>query len=490
MSGVVYYSFILKHEFVFEVDFTMAGEKLDQAAQQSQNFFNKGVAAFERGNFDIAIDLLMQCVTLTPGFSRARKFLRAAQIAKFRREKKSGLTATFQEFGAMVLRLKISGLLKAKKNEQALIECEKLLAMNPLQSQNVEMAVDVADASGHPEAALFTVEAAYENNPDDMNLLRRVADYYMEVGDFSHARDAFVKLNAFLPNDQTIFKQLKDAEARLTMASGWEDVAGKKDGYRDLIANKDQAKKLDMKAKAVVAGTDADALIEEAKARLEKEPNNLNFYRALARVYTQNKRFDEAVETLESARKFNAADPELDRMLTTTKIASFESRIEALKTAGDGAGAQNLEGEMNQFVFDDLASRVQRYPNDLKLRFELGVQYFNYDYFDDAIGQFQLSQRSPKERVESLYYLAKCFSKKGQRDMAVMQLETANEQLVTMDDLKKKIVFELGVLAEEAGNIEKAFNYYKDVYGADIGFEDIGVRMERIYKLRQSQPGK
>jgi hypothetical protein len=44
-------------------------------------------------------------------------------------------------------------------------------------------------------------------------------------------------------------------------------------------------------------------------------------------------------------------------------------------------------------------------------------------------------------------------------------------------------------LAEAAGDIEKAFGYYKDVYGADIGFEDIGVRMERIYKLRQSQQG-
>jgi len=276
----------------------------------------------------------------------------------------------------------------------------------------------------------------------------------------------------------------------MTMASGgWEENAGQKDGYRNLIANKDQAKKLDMQAKAVVAGSDADYLIEEARARIEKEPNNLNLYRALARLCTQNKRFDEAVETLEKARTVNAADPELDRALTATKIAAFESKIEALKAAGDAAGAANLETEMNQFVFDDLSSRVQRYPNDLKLRFELGLQYFKYEYYDDAIGQLQLAQRSPKERVEALYYLAKCFAKKGQRDMAVMQLETANEQLPIMDELKKKIVFELGCLAEEAGDIEKAFGYYKDVYGADIGFADIGVRMERLYKLRQSQQG-
>jgi tetratricopeptide (TPR) repeat protein len=467
----------------------MAVEKTEQIAQQAQNFYNKGQVAFERGNFDIAIDLLTQCVKRAPGFSRARKVLRATQIAKFRKEKKSGLSAQLEEARALLMRMKIAGLLKANKAEAALLECEKLLTLNPLHSQNVELAVEAAEAAGHPEAALFTVEAAYENNPDDMSLLRRVADYYMKVGDYVKARDAYQKLNAFLPSDQTIFKQLKDAEARVTMAAGWEDVAGKKEGYRDLIANKEQAQQLDIRAKAVVTGSDADTLIEEAKARIEQEPKNLNFYRALARLYSQNKRYDEAIETLENARKINASDPELDRALTVAKIASFEARIEALKAQGDVDGASAVENEMNQFVFDDLASRVQRYPNDLRLRFELGLQYFKYDYFDDAIGQLQLAQRSPKERVEALYYLAQCFIKKGQRDMAVMQLEAANEQLPIMDDIKKKVVFALGDLAEQAGDIEKAFEYYKDVYGADIGFEDIGARMERIYKLRQNHQG-
>jgi len=468
----------------------MAGEKSNnQTAQQAQNFYNKGDAAFSRGNLDIAIDMLMQCVTLSPGFSNARRRLRAAQIAKFKREKKSKLASQVQEFGAMLARTKIKALQKAGKFEAALVECEKLLTMNPLHPLNVEMTVEVADAADHAEAALFTIESAYENNPDDMKLLRRVAEYYMKVGDYTKARDAYLKLNAFLPNDQGIFKQLKDAEARVTMAQGWEETSGKKDGYRDLIANKDQAEKLDMRAKSVVGGTDADALIEEQRAKIAQEPNNLNFYRALARLYIQNKRFDEAVATLEDARKINAADPELDRALTQAKISAFESKIDAQKVAGNATQAQDMEGDMNQFIFDDLLARVQRYPNDLKLRFELGLQYYKYDYYDEAIGQLQMSQRSPKERIESLFFLAKCFSKKGQRDMAVMQLEAANDQLPIMDDLKKKVMFELGCLAEESGDYEKAFNYYKDVYAADIGFEDIGPRMERIYKLRQSQQG-
>ncbi len=468
----------------------MAVEKLDQVAQQAQNFYNKGAAAFERGNLDIAVDLLMQCLTLAPGFSRARKVLRAAQIAKFRNTRKSGIAAKMQNLSMGVQRMKITGLLKAGKKDLALIECEKLLLDNPLHPLNVELAVECAESAGQPEAALFTIEAAYENNQDDMNLLSRVADYYMATGDYVKARDAYIRLTAGRPNDLNVVKKLKDAEARVTMdKGGWEEHAGKKGGFRDIIADKDKAMQLDMQAKAVVAGSDADALIEEHRAKIEKEPNNLNFYRALARLFLQNKRYDEAVETLLAAQKVNAADPELDRALTNARIAAYEARIDGLKAAGEAASAEEMELEMNQFIFDDLSARVQRYPNDLKLRFDLGVQYYQYGYYDDALGQFQLAQRSPKERLEALYYLALCFVAKGQRDMAVMQLETANDNLPIMDDMKKKVVFALGKIAEESGDIEKAYSYYKDVYAADIGFEDIGARMERIYKLRQAQPG-
>ncbi len=467
----------------------MAGDKSEQTAQQAQNFFAKGSAAYERGNYDIAIDLLMQCLTRAPGFSKARRILRSAQIKKYKNEQHGGFGGKVQDVKAAYMRTKIKGMLAANRADAALIECEKLLTLNPLDGPNVEITVQAAEESGHPDAALFTVEAAYENNQDDMGLLRRVADFYMAVGDYTKARDAYIKLNAFLPNDQTILKKLKDTEARVTMASGWEETAGEKGGFRKLIADKEQATMLDAQNKAVISGSDAEMLIDEARQRLEAEPNNLNYYRALARLYIQNKMYDEAVKILEGARSVNANDPEIDRSLTNAKIASFESRIEKHKAAGDGSAANEVENEMNQFIFDDLASRVQRYPNDLRLRYELGMLYFKYEYFDDAIGQFQLSQRSPKERILSLYYLALCFKQKGQRDMAVMQLETANEQLPLMDELKKKVIFQLGVMAEESGDVEKAHGYYKDVYAADIGYEDIGERMERIYKLRKTREG-
>ena len=240
----------------------------------------------------------------------------------------------------------------------------------------------------------------------------------------------------------------------------------------------------------MVVGDDAEALIAEKIAQIEKEPKNMNFRRALARIYIQNKRYAEAVDCLSAAiEAAGAMDPELDRMLSQTRVQYYDQQIDALKAEGNEDAAAELEGEKNQFVFDDLAARVERYPNDLHLRYELGVQYFTYEYYDEALEHLQLAQKSPKDRLWALYYLAMCFLMKGQTDMAVMQLETARDQIPTMDELKKKVVYQLGLCAESQGDLEKAYQYYKDVYSTDVGFEDLSDRMLAVSQALKERQG-
>ena len=462
----------------------------DALAQKAQNFTNRGRQALETGRYDLAVELLTEALSCAPDTLETRRLLRAAQIAKFR-QSPPGFMAKMK---CMTMRSKVLALAKKGQGVEAMAEAEKLLSINPLDPDNIECAVKAAESAGKPEAAAISVEAAYSCNQNDANLLERIAAYYMAAKRYDKARDAYVKLSQLKPGDQRVLQLLKNAEAQTTMSSGWSDSVGKKGGFQNLIANKEQAKKLDQANKAMVVGTDAEALIAEKKAQIEKEPGNMNMYRALARIYMQNKRFAEAVQTLEQAQAVNSADPELDRMLSTVRAADYEARIEALRQEGKTEEADALEVEKDQFVFDDLATRVDRYPNDLHLRFELGYQYYIYgdqdpSFYDEAVQHLQLAQKSPKDRLNALYYLAMCFLKKGQRDMAVMQLETARDQLPMMDDLKKKVVYQLGLCAEESGDYEKAYNYYKDVYSSDVTFGDLNERMLKIGKLLKERQG-
>jgi tetratricopeptide (TPR) repeat protein len=249
-----------------------------------------------------------------------------------------------------------------------------------------------------------------------------------------------------------------------------------------LIKDQAVAKAQDIQAKAVVTGNDLETLVAEQRAAIAKDATNINAYRALLRVYRQNKKYPEAIAVAEEALAVNIADPELDRVLSELKALDFDARIAALKEAGAAGEAGALEAQRNQFVFEDMLARVARYPNDLRLRYELGLQYFEKGAWDDAIQQFQLAQRSPRERTDALYYLARCFRQKGQADLATMQLETVLDQVPTMDETRKRVLFELGEIAESAGETARALALYKEIYGADIAYRDIGDKMTRLYK--------
>ena len=444
-------------------------------AQKAQNFANRGRQALETGKYDLAVDMLMESVSAAPDVLETRKLLRAAQIANFKKNGKAGFGA---KLGYIMARQKIMGLVKKGRGAEAMAEAEKLLCQNPLDADNIEAAVKAAEAAGKADHAAISIEAAYECSNKDPSLLERVATYYTMAKRWDKARDAYRKLSEMKPGDQRVMQLLKNAEAQATMNSGWSETAGKKGGFQNLIANKEQAAKLDAANKAVVTGDDAELLIQEKLKQIEAEPKNMNARRALARIYIQGKRFYEAIDVLQQAIEVSGTmDPELDRMLSQTKIQYYDQQIEALRANGQEEDAVNLEGEKNQFVFDDLAMRVERYPNDLHLRFELGKQYFTYGYYDDALTHLQLAQKSPKDRLWALYYLAMCFLSQGQSDMGVMQLETARDAIPTMDDLKKKVVYQLGLCAEAAGDLQNAYQYYKDVYSADVGFEDLSERM-------------
>ena len=455
-------------------------------AQKAQNFTNRGRQALETGRYELAVDMLMEAVSAAPDILETRKLLRAAQIANFKKNGKVGFGA---KLGYMMARQKILGLVKKGKGVEAMAEAEKLLCQNPLDADNIEAAVKAAEAAGKAEHAAISVEAAYECSNKDPSLLERVATYYTMAKRWDKVRDAYQKLSEMKPGDQRVMQLLKNAEAQATMNSGWTETVGKKGGFQALIANKEQAAKLDAANKAVVTGDDAELLIQEKLKQIEAEPKNMNARRALARIYIQGKRFYEAIDVLQQAIEVSGTmDPELDRMLSQTKVQYYDQQIEALRANGQEDDAVAMEGDKNQFVFDDLAARVERYPNDLHLRFELGKQYFTYGYYDDALTHLQLAQKSPKDRLWALYYLAMCFLAQDQVDMGVMQLETARDAIPTMDDLKKKVVYQLGLCAEASGDLEKAYQYYKDVYSSDVGFEDLSERMlavSQAIKARQ-----
>ncbi len=133
-----------------------------------------------------------------------------------------------------------------------------------------------------------------------------------------------------------------------------------------------------------------------------------------------------------------------------------------------------------------MRKRVERYPNDLQLRFDFGEILVARGELDQALAQFQISQRHAQRRVQSLYYIGVCFNAKGQRDMAIDQLQKAAEELTEMNPLKMSVLYELAQTLEALGKSDEALAQYKEIYQVDINFRDVAARIDLAYKSKKN----
>jgi tetratricopeptide (TPR) repeat protein len=307
-----------------------------------------------------------------------------------------------------------------------------------------------------------------------------MANLYRAANDTTKMRDCYERVQQLLPNDPAALKDLKDAQATDTMSKGrWTEAQS----FRDVIKDSDEAKSLEQQSRAMKTAADLEGLIDEQRAKIAREPQNVNYRRSLSDLLARANRFDEALTALAEADKLaGGGDPQIDRLRTTIRTRKFEAEIAARREIGDAPAADALEQEKNAFLFKDAEERVRRYPNDLQFKFEYGVMLFDRDQPNEAIHMFQLAQRNPQRRVRALWYLARCFEKKGQFDIAAEQLEKAAEEMLVMDQTKKDVLYELGMVNEQMGRNEKALEYYKEIYSSDIGYRDVSKKIEQFYK--------
>ena len=273
---------------------------------------------------------------------------------------------------------------------------------------------------------------------------------------------------------------LKDASALDTMKKGGWNEAG---SFRDVIKDSKEAALLEQESKAVKSDKDIDALINETRIKLQREPENVNYRRALADFYARAEKFDDALQILNEAQSVSGrADPQIDRLIGSITVRKFDAEIAHLQDAGKSAEATAMAEEKDRFLLADANERVRRYPNDLQFRYELGVLLFQNSRLNEAIQEFQLSQRNPQRRTRSLYYLAMCFKAKHQYDIALEQLEKAASEINIMDETKKDIIYEIGTTHELMGHQDKAVQNFKEIYSVDISYRDVAAKIEKAYK--------
>jgi len=355
-----------------------------------RELYDKGNAAFQRSNWDYAIAIFTQVLQKEPGFYDCRKSLRATQ------HKKGGGTGLFRRFlgSASSSPLLAKGQMSLRNNPvEALNIAEQILNGDPGSTSAHKLLAEAALETDLPLTAVLSLEIAHKHAPNDKEIALRLGEALTRAGQVAKAEHIYRELERAYPNDQAIVQALKNVVAKRTMVEGGYDALSKGEGsYRDILKNKTEAVSLEQEKREVKTEDVADRLIQEQEARLVNEPQNLKVLRSIAELYVQKTEYDRALEYYNRMLGMEGVnDPSLERAVAEITARKFDRSRAQLDPASPNYAEENakLEADKLAYQITETRRRIDKYPTDLQLRFELGQLYFHAGKLSEAIQEFQ-----------------------------------------------------------------------------------------------------
>jgi tetratricopeptide (TPR) repeat protein len=456
---------------------------LNELPRDLRMVYNKGFEAYQRENYDYAIEMFNQILIKEPYVFEIRKTLRDAQVARsgkaggfFKRALSSASSSPLVAKGQLALR---------KNPLEAIQIAEQILSSDANSSGGHKLLAEAALAAEMPREAVMSLEILVKASPKDKDLSYQLAEALAGSGEKTKGEHVLVQLQREYPGDAEISNKLKDLSARKTLdEGGYAALEGGKGSYRDVLKDKAESVALEQANRQVKTDDVAAGLIKDWEDRLKTEPNNLKMLRNLAETYRERQDYDKSLSYYERMMAVDGGtDSSLLKQIADVKLRRIDQSLAKLDTTAVDYAERvaQVKAERQTFQLDECKSRAERYPTDLQIRFELGQLYFDAGKITEAMQEFQKAQTNPNRRVQSITYLAKCFEKKNMFDLAARRLLEVLKDKISFDDEKKDLLYTLGCVYEKMNKKGESIEQFKLIYEVDSGYKDVAKRVEDYY---------
>jgi len=456
----------------------MAEKSLTEMPVALRELFDKGKAALHKGNYDYAIALFTDVLNKEPGFVACREALRKTQIEK-KGQKKSLIKKFLGKASPLLAKAQVQ--LKSSPRE-AMSTIEQLLSSDPYNAGAQKVLADAALVMEFPQTEALAREIAFNENPTDRDNALKLADSLLRVGRSDKGRRIMEALTKAFPDDAKLISAYNTWSAKRTLNESLS--GGEVETYREMLEDEKETVTLEQLAREVKDPEVAQKLAKEFVAELENDPENQSIMQRIGDLYEKAQNYELAIEYYNKVNDLRGGDdPSLSKMVTRSRMASIDLEISQLDpNSSEFEEIKNkLESQKQTIAITDCEKRINKHPNDLELRFEMGVHYFNGKKIGDAIKQFQRSQDHPAHKITSLKYLGICFASRRLYDMAASAFERALSEKELFDDEKKELHYEFGVVLLKMNERDKSIEQFKKIYEKDLGYRDVEQKVEDFY---------
>lgn len=447
-----------------------------QLPQAEMGLWMKAQQAVEARNYKYAVSILRTLVKRAPGFLEGRKVLRACEVK---------VTPDAGRRSSLFSGVRLTSA--RKDPETAIVSVEDDLEKDPYSVTANETLFAAATDLHLPDLAAFALETICQGQPNAKKHLHMLASHYIKNEQFAEAAETYRRILQVDRTDPIAMRGEKDCAARASMKQGnWEGSGD----FRTKMKNQNATAELESGDKVGLTRAEMEARLAQLSEEYAADNTNLQVVKDIASIYEQMEDYGNAYSFYAYAFQLSGSADisindkamEMHEKSLQAELTYYEQVLAADPTNEEArANLAARRKEVAQAVVADAKARVEANPTDAQLQFKYGQALFDAEEFSEAIPPLQRARTNPNLRIKAMLMLGKCYASKNMTDMAIHQLEEANNELVMMDDTKKEILYMIGNLYEKVGNKEKFLAAFKAIYEVDYGYLDVAKRVEAAY---------
>jgi tetratricopeptide (TPR) repeat protein len=470
-----------------------SGKAISPAARKRlQRCFERGqqLTRQEKPDYDYAHAMFSGCVLNDPGNLEYAEAMLSNLQRKYNNNKRG---ARLKGFGGR------SAFKKAAANEdwnEVFRLGIELLQVNPWDVPTLRALALACKANHYNEVELRYLKNALDVNPKDVEVNQHCAESLTRMGQFDQAIACWHRIEELDRDNQQARKRISELTlAKTGMGLPGAETTGEKAARALPPSVASVAAKATPTAQPEASqaeSADEEKTIGQLERALQQDPTDVDQYVELAARYTAEHHYREAYQTLKRGLEAaGGADLRLQNLLEDAQIRMVRAQLAiAEKRAASEPSPEatdlvrRFRAEVNRQELAVFTARSQRYPEDLAVRFELGVRLRREANYREAITAFEAARQEPARRSLATLEMGECFQQLKQYANALKCYQSAAADADPDSDVQKLALYRGGVLASALKNLEVAKEMLVDLVERDPDYRDAAPRLD---KLRQMQ---
>ncbi len=464
----------------------------DEEKESARRCFRKGQELAEKKNYDYAITWYISGLEIWPeAVEEGHKPCRAASLFRGKVKISFGDGRKYK--------------IGDKDPKKAMVNAEMLLSKDPqnvgyMEAMFKSAAKGMYDLTVMWIGEIFADAASREEklNPARFEVLgviyEELADRHtvlnppFAIAALDRAFEARKRLAALKPNDMAVSTAYRDIAGKMTILKGKYSSAS---SFKDSMQDSDTQRDLHDRDRVVQTDERMDDLVSKAEAQYRDNPTDAATISGLVELLCRREEEtgeNKAIGVLVKA--FKDTDEYRYKMRAEDiRMKQLNRKARQIAASGDAQAAREHLKEQLRFELSVFRERGERYPTDLRIRYEHGKRLFRAGRHDEAIPVLQEARHDPKTRTQCSLYLGRCFFEKAYSAQAMDTFrEAINSYEFPDDDLGKQLHYWLGRSHEAAGQTADALKVYGQLIQWEYNYRNGEVR-KRIDDLNRP-PGK